>query len=157
MDESIVTCDRRFAAAGIEQEAESRRAYRELLVSTPRLAESVCGAILYDETNRQRTRAGTPLIDALADAAIIPGIKVDAGTVPMAGHPGERMTEGLDGLRARLVEQAGMRARLPSGASCSPSVKASPAAVRGQCRRAGPLCRALPGGRAGPDRGAPSC
>jgi fructose-bisphosphate aldolase class I len=111
MDESVVTCNRRFAAAGIDQEVESRRAYRELLVSTPRLAESIRGAILYDETIRQRQHDGTPMIDALTDAAIIPGIKVDAGTVPLAGHPGESITEGLDGLRARLGEYAGMGAR----------------------------------------------
>lgn len=111
MDESIATCNRRFAGAGIEQEVESRRAYRELLVSTPGLAESIHGAILYDETIRQRQHDGRPMIDALTDAAIIPGIKVDAGTVPLAGHPGESITEGLDGLRARLGEYAGMGAR----------------------------------------------
>jgi fructose-bisphosphate aldolase class I len=111
MDESIGTCNRRFAAAGIGQEVESRRAYRELLVSTPRLAESIHGAILFDETIRQREHDGTPMIDALTDTGIIPGIKVDAGTVPLAGHPGESVTEGLDGLRARLVEYAGMGAR----------------------------------------------
>jgi fructose-bisphosphate aldolase class I len=111
MDESIATCNRRFAAAGIEQRIESRRAYRELLVTTPGLVDSIHGAILYDETIRQHTQAGTSLIQALVDAAIIPGIKVDAGTVPMAGHPGERITEGLDGLRDRLIEYRGMGAR----------------------------------------------
>jgi fructose-bisphosphate aldolase class I len=111
MDESIATCNRRFAAVGIDQQVESRRAYRELLVSTPGLAESVHGAILCDETIRQRTKAGTPLVKILADTGIIPGIKVDAGAVPMAAHPGERITEGLDGLRARLTEYVGMGAR----------------------------------------------
>ena len=110
MDESIATCNRRFAAAGIEQSFESRRAYRELLVTTPRLAEHIRGAILYDETIRERGCDGEPLIKTLADATIIPGIKVDAGTVPMAGHPGERITEGLDGLRARLTEYRAMGA-----------------------------------------------
>jgi fructose-bisphosphate aldolase class I len=111
MDESIATCNRRFAAAGIDQEVESRRAYRELLVSTPRLAQSIHGAILYDETIRQRLHDGTPMIDSLTDAAIIPGIKVDGGTVPLAGHPGESITEGLDGLRTRLIEYGSMGAR----------------------------------------------
>jgi fructose-bisphosphate aldolase class I len=110
MDESIATCNRRFAGAGIEQSFESRRAYRELLVTTPRLAEHIRGAILYDETIRERGCDGEPLIKTLADATIIPGIKVDAGTVPMAGHPGERITEGLDGLRARLTEYRAMGA-----------------------------------------------
>ena len=92
MDESIATCNRRFAAAGIEQSVESRRSYRELLVTTPGLADSIRGAILCDETIRQRTEAGTLMIETLVDAGIIPGIKVDASTVPMAGHPGERIT-----------------------------------------------------------------
>ncbi len=125
MNESIATCNRRFAAAGIAQATESRRAYRELLVSTPGLADSIHGAILYDETIRQRERDGTPMIKTLTDAAIIPGIKVDAGTVPMAGHPGEQITEGLDGLRARLTEYGSMGLALPSGGPCSPSAKAS--------------------------------
>ena len=111
MDESIATCNRRFATAGIDQDAESRRAYRGLLINTPGLAQSINGAILSDETIRQRQRDGTPMADALADAAIIPGIKVDAGTVPLAGHPRERITEGLDGLRARLGEYVRMGAR----------------------------------------------
>jgi fructose-bisphosphate aldolase class I len=111
MDESIVTCNRRFAVAGIDQNIESRRACRELLVSTPELAQSIHGAILSDETIRHRRHDGTPRIDALTDAALIPGIKVDAGTVPLAGHPGDSITEGLDGLRVRLAEYAGMGAR----------------------------------------------
>jgi len=111
MDESNGTCDRRLATAGIRTGVESRRAYRELLVTTPRLAESIHGAILCDETIRQSTRSGTPMITALTDAAIIPGIKVDAATVAMAGHPGERVTEGLDGLRDRLAGYARMGAR----------------------------------------------
>jgi len=111
MDESNGTCDRRFAAAGIHEGAQSRRAYREMVVTTPKLAQSINGAILYDETIRQRTSDGRSMIGALSDAAIIPGIKVDTGAVPMAGHPGERITEGLDGLRGRLGEYAGMGAR----------------------------------------------
>ena len=111
MDESIPTCDKRFARLGIPQTEEARRTYRELIVTTPGLAESISGAILYDETIRQQKKDGTPLIKVLIDAGIIPGIKVDIGAKDMAGHPGERITEGLDGLRARLNEYFQMGAR----------------------------------------------
>lgn len=111
MDESTPTCDRRFAKLGIPQTEERRRAYRELLVTTPGLNESIGGAILFDETIRQRTSAGVPLVKVLTDAGIIPGIKVDAGAVGLAGHPGEKITEGLDGLRERLKEYAQLGAR----------------------------------------------
>ena len=86
-------------------------AYRELIVTTPGLGESISGAILYDETIRQPTNDGTPFVKAIIDAGIIPGIKVDTGAKDMAGHPGEKMTEGLDGLRERLAEYAKMGAR----------------------------------------------
>jgi fructose-bisphosphate aldolase, class I len=111
MDESTSTCNKRFAGLGIPQTEEARRAYRELIVTTPGLGESISGAILYDETIRQRTKDGTPFIKVLIEAGIIPGIKVDIGAKDMAGHPGERITEGLDGLRARLREyfQTGAR------------------------------------------------
>jgi fructose-bisphosphate aldolase class I len=111
MDESTPTCDRRFAALGIAQTAEMRRAYRDMIVTTPGLGESIGGAILYDETIRQRTSAGIPFATALQQAGIVPGIKVDAGSKPLAGFPGEEVTEGLDGLRNRLAEYAGMGAR----------------------------------------------
>ena len=111
MDESTPTCNRRFAAAGIPQTVEARRAYRELLVTAPGLGESISGAILYDETIRQATGDGTPFTTILARAGILVGIKVDAGAIALAGHPGEKITEGLDGLRARLAEYAGMGAR----------------------------------------------
>ena len=88
MDESNPTCNKRFAKLGIPQTEEARRAYRELIVTTPGLGESISGAILYDETIRQQTKEGTPLIKVLADAGIIPGIKVDTGAKDMAGHPG---------------------------------------------------------------------
>jgi fructose-bisphosphate aldolase class I len=104
MDESSGTCDRRFAAAGIPQTLESRRAYRELLATAPGLGECIGGAILYDETFRQRTADGVPFPDVLAEAGIVPGIKVDVGAKSLAGHDGERVTEGLDGLRARLED-----------------------------------------------------
>jgi fructose-bisphosphate aldolase class I len=111
MDESTSTCDKRFARLGIPQTEESRRSYRELLVTTPGLCEGISGAILYDETIRQRKKDGTPFIKVLIDAGIIPGIKVDKGARAMAGHPGEKITEGLDGLRDRLKEYYEMGAR----------------------------------------------
>jgi fructose-bisphosphate aldolase class I len=111
IDESTETCNKRFAKRGIPQTAETRRKYRELIVNTPSLGESISGAILFDETIRQRKDDGTPFAKALADVGIIPGIKVDTGAKEMAGFPGERITEGLDGLRARLAEYVQMGAR----------------------------------------------
>ena len=111
MDESNPTCNKRFAQLGIPQTVEARRAYRELIVTTPRLSECIGGAILYDETIRQQKRDGTPFIKVLVDAGIIPGIKVDQGAKDLAGHPGEKVTEGLDGLRGRLAEYSKMGAR----------------------------------------------
>ena len=111
MDESTPTCNKRFAKLGIPQTEETRRTYRELIVTTPGLEESISGAILCDETIRQRKKDGTPFAVALAAVGIIPGIKVDAGAKDMAGHPGEKVTEGLDGLRDRLAEYAQMGAR----------------------------------------------
>jgi fructose-bisphosphate aldolase class I len=111
MDESSPTCDRRFAALNIPQTEEARRAYRELIVTTPGLGEYISGAILYDETIRQKTSNGAPFLKVLLDAGVIPGIKVDLGAKPLAGHPGEKVTEGLDGLRSRLQDYASMGAR----------------------------------------------
>jgi fructose-bisphosphate aldolase, class I len=111
MDESNPTCNKRFAKLGIPQTGEARRAWRELIVTTPGLGESISGAILYDETVRQRMKDGTPFAKALADVGIVPGIKVDAGAKELAGHPGEKITEGLDGLRDRLAEYLQMGAR----------------------------------------------
>ena len=111
MDESLPTCNKRFASLGIPQTVEARRAYRELIVTTPRLGECIGGAILFDETIRQQKRDGTPFVKVLIEAGIIPGIKVDAGAKELAGHPGEKVTEGLDGLRDRLAEYVRMGAR----------------------------------------------
>jgi len=111
MDESHPTCGKRFAKLGIPQTVEARQAYREMIVTTPGLGECISGAILFDETIRQKTKDGTPFADVLTAAGIIPGIKVDAGTKDLAGHPGEKITEGLDGLRDRLTEYAQMGAR----------------------------------------------
>ncbi len=111
MDESTTTCNQRFANRGIAQTVESRRDYRELLVTTPGLGEYISGAILYDETIRQRKKDGTLFVKVLLDAGIVPGIKVDTGAKDLAGSPGEKITEGLDGLRARLAEYVQMGAR----------------------------------------------
>ena len=111
MDESNPTCNKRFAGLGIPQTVEARRAYRELLVTTPGLGEYISGAILCDETIRQQKKDGTPFVEIITAAGIIPGIKVDAGAKDMAGHSGERITEGLDGLRDRLAEYSQMGAR----------------------------------------------
>jgi len=111
MDESNPTCNKRFARLGIPQTEETRRAYRELIVTTPGLGECISGAILYDETIRQQKRDGTPFLKVIMEAGIIPGIKVDTGAKELAGHPGEKITEGLDGLRDRLTEYAQIGAR----------------------------------------------
>jgi fructose-bisphosphate aldolase class I len=111
MDESNPTCNKRFAKLGIPQTEEARRAWRELIVTTPGLGESISGAILFDETIRQQKRDGTPFVKAITNAGIIPGIKVDTGAKDMAGQPGEKVTEGLDGLRGRLAEYFQMGAR----------------------------------------------
>jgi len=111
MDESKPTCNKRFASLGIPQNEETRRTYREMIITTPGLNESISGAILFDETIRQKKKDGTPFIKALIESGIIPGIKVDMGAKDMAGHRGEKITEGLDGLRIRLKEYADMGAR----------------------------------------------
>ena len=111
MDESNPTCNKRFANLGIPQTVESRRAYRELIVTTPGLGGCISGAILYDETIRQQKKDGTPFLKVLTDAEIIPGIKVDTGAKDLAAHPGEKITEGLDGLRDRLKEYFQIGAR----------------------------------------------
>ncbi len=111
MDESTPTCNKRFAALGIPQTEETRRAYREMIVTTPGLGACISGVILYDETIRQRKKDGTPFVKAITDAGIIIGIKVDTGAKDMAAHPGETITEGLDGLRERLQDYARMGAR----------------------------------------------
>jgi fructose-bisphosphate aldolase class I len=111
MDESTSTCNKRFAKVGIPQTVEARRDYRELIVTTPGLEDYISGAILTDETIRQKTLDGLPFVKVLDDAGVIPGIKVDAGAKDMAAHPGEKISEGLDGLRERLAEYSEMGAR----------------------------------------------
>ena len=111
IDETSSTCSKRFTLAGITSTEETRRAYREMLVTTPGASEYISAAILFDETIRQKTSDGRPFADALATEGIIPGIKVDIGAKPLAKAPGESVTEGLDGLRERLNEYSAMGAR----------------------------------------------
>jgi len=111
MDESNPTCNKRFAKLGIPQTEETRRVYRELILTTPGLGEFISGVILYDETIRQSRKDGTSFVKVITDTGIIPGIKVDTGAKDMAGYPGEKITEGLDGLRGRLKEYFQMGAR----------------------------------------------
>ena len=110
-DESGGTIKKRFDGIKLESTEEHRRTYREMLFTAPGAAESVSGVILYDETIRQKTRDGTPFPQDLAKQGIIPGIKVDLGAKPLAGFSGETITEGLDGLRERLIEYRGLGAR----------------------------------------------
>ncbi|QSQ25262.1 fructose-bisphosphate aldolase class I [Pyxidicoccus parkwayensis] len=110
-DETVSTITKRLKARGIESTADSRRAYREMLFSAPDIAGLIGGVILQDETIRQDSSTGIPLVDLLAGRGIIPGIKVDAGVRPLAGSSGEVITEGLDGLRERLEEYRDLGAR----------------------------------------------
>ncbi len=110
-DESFSTLEKRFKALDISSTEENRRAYRELLFTTPGLGEFISGVILFDETIRQRTKAGVPLPEVLTQQGIIPGIKVDRGTIPLALCADEKITQGLDGLRERLIEYRGLGAR----------------------------------------------
>lgn len=103
MDESTATCNKRFKALNIPQTEEYRRKYRELIVTTPRLEEAISGAILFDETIKQSTTDGKLFVDILKEKGIIPGIKVDESARDMDGFPGEKITEGLDGLQERLA------------------------------------------------------
>ena len=105
-DESAPTIEKRFQSVGVASTEETRRAYREVLFTTPGLGAFISGVILFDETIRQRTADGKPLVEVLAGQGIIPGIKVDKGLKALAGFPGEKITEGLDGLRERLADYA---------------------------------------------------
>ena len=111
MDESHGTCEKRFKTAGIEFNEQKRREYRDMLVTTPGLSDHVAAAILFDETIRQNTLSGQPFPKYMVDNGILPGIKVDGGAKDLAGHPGEKVTDGLDGLRERLAEYVGLGAR----------------------------------------------
>jgi fructose-bisphosphate aldolase class I len=111
MDESNGTCNKRFEKLGIPTTEDRRRAYREMILTTPNLSDYISGAILYDETIRQSSQAGKPLTQVMQEAGIIIGIKVDTGAKDLAGCPNEKVTEGLDGLRDRIAEYYQMGAR----------------------------------------------
>src|ERR1700746_699457 len=106
-DESSGTIKKRFDAIKLESTEEHRRTYREMLFTAPGAADAVSGVILYDETIHQKTKDGASFTQYLANHGMIPGIKVELGAQPLAGFPGETITEGLDGLRARLIEYRG--------------------------------------------------
>jgi fructose-bisphosphate aldolase class I len=110
-DESLPTIGKRFAALGISSMEETRRAYRELLFTTPHLHDAISGAILFDETTTQRTRVGESLPGVLTSRGIVPGVKVDGGTSELPNFPGEKITHGLDGLRERLLAYRELGAR----------------------------------------------
>lgn len=110
-DESAPTIGRRFEGVGVTNTEETRRQYRQMLFTTPGIAEFISGVILHEETLRQAADDGTPFPALLERLGILPGVKVDRGTVPLAGAPGERVTEGLDGLRERLAEARARGAR----------------------------------------------
>jgi fructose-bisphosphate aldolase class I len=110
-DESSPTIKKRFDTIGVESTEENRRRYREILFTTPGIENAIGGVILFEETLRQKTRDGIPFAELLASRGIVPGIKVDKGTKPLALYPGEKITEGLDGLRERLEEYRQLGAR----------------------------------------------
>lgn len=110
IDESHSTCKKRFDAYQIDCTEENRRAYRELLITSPDAEQYLSGIILFDETLRQKTASGTPFPEVLIKKGMLPGIKVDGGTKDLALHPGEKITEGLDGLRERLIEYRALSA-----------------------------------------------
>ncbi|HEX7805770.1 MAG TPA: class I fructose-bisphosphate aldolase, partial [Cellulomonas sp.] len=110
-DESSPTIAKRLAGIGVESTEQTRRAYREILFTTAGIGDAISGVILFDETLRQKASDGTPFAEVLRRQGVIPGIKVDGGTKPLAGFPDEVITEGLDGLRDRLAEYAALGAR----------------------------------------------
>jgi fructose-bisphosphate aldolase class I len=137
-NETTPTLTKRFDTLGIQSTERSRRTYREMLFTCPGAVEFISGVIMYDETIRQRSSDGTPLVEILTAGGIVPGIKVDTGAKPLAGSPNETVTEGLDGLRDRLREYHAMGARfakwravihvtdtLPSAACVSANAHAS--------------------------------
>ena len=111
MDESHPTCNKRFEALGIPTTPKMRRVYRTMLVTTPKLGQHIGGAILFDETIRDCVVDGRSFVEVLTEQGIVPGIKVDAGAKDLSLRPGEKVTEGLDGLGPRLAEYSELGAR----------------------------------------------
>lgn len=111
IDESSGTIAKRLKSVNMESTETNRQSYRDMLLTTPGLGEHISGAILFDETIRQSSLDGRPFVEVMNEAGVMPGIKVDTGAHPMAGHPGEKVTEGLDGLRGRLEEYVELGAR----------------------------------------------
>src|SRR5262245_6228661 len=124
-DESTPTMTKRFRSMELPFTEENRRAYREMLFTTPGLGDFISGVILFDETIRQRAKDGTTFVETLRRQEIIPGIKVDKGAKPFALFPGEKVTEGLDGLRERLEEYVRLGPSSRSGVPWFASQKAS--------------------------------
>ena len=153
-DESSGTIEKRFDQIGVESTEENRRAYRQLLFTTPGLGDHVSGVILYDETIRQSTDDGTPLTEVLEKAGVIPGIKVDTGAKPLALFEGETVTEGLDGLRERLAGYRELGARFAKWRATYFDRRRAPHRLRGARQRArdGAVRRAVPGSRHRADR-----
>src|SRR3954453_16610029 len=130
-DESSGTIKKRFDSIGVESTADNRRDYRELLFrSTDAMSKFISGVILYDETIRQKAKDGTPLVKVIEQAGVIPGIKVDKGLQPLPFSPGEVITEGLDGLRQRLVEYRGLGAKF---AKWRPGIDMGPGILSYNC------------------------
>ena len=153
-DETPGTLTRRLDALSIVSTPESRRDYREMFFTTPGIAEFISGVIMQDETIRQRSTQGTLLADVLAQQGILPGIKVDNGAKPLAGAPGENITEGLDGLRDRLKEYREMGARFAKWRAVIAVSDTLPSAHlrEGECACARSICRPLPGTGSGAHR-----
>src|SRR3978361_1743378 len=122
-DESGGTIKKRFDSIGVENTEDNRRAYRDLLFTTPGAEEYISGVILYDETIRQNALDGTPFPKLLESKGIIPGIKVDLGAKPLALAAGETVTEGLDGLRERLAQANTLGSRMPHSDAHSPTLR----------------------------------
>ena len=157
-DESSGTIKKRFDKMKIESTEETRRAYRELLLTTPGASDYISGVILYDETIRQKTRDGVGFADYLTRNGVIPGIKVDTGAKPLAGFPGETITEGLDGLRERLAEYYKLGARFAKWRAVIDIARrdSDPGLHRCERARARALRRPVPGSEHRADRGARS-
>jgi len=128
-DESLPTIGKRFKAVGVESTDETRRAYRTLLLTTPHIGDFISGAILFEETLGQKDDAGTPLPQAAQRQGVVPGIKVDKGTVALANAPGDKVTEGLDGLAERLRTYKAQGARFAKWREVYPITERNPTAL----------------------------